>query len=130
MTLKPLSLLVVMLAAAAGAACADRAPASATEPAWLRAKITQFEQLPVGNPPRSILRTTYAGRTVYFVTPTCCDIPSELYEASGQLICFPGGGFAGGDGRCPGFALPPDATVVWRDARTTAQQPESTPARK
>jgi hypothetical protein len=83
--------------------------------------------LPVANPPRAILRTTYAGRTVYFVSATCCDIPSELYEESGALICFPNGGFAGGDGRCPGFTLSPDSATVWRDARTpaTRAQPSS-----
>jgi len=92
--------------------------AEPTQPDWLKAKITQFEQLPAANPPRSILRTVYAGRTVYLVTAICCDIPAELYEESGQLICFPYGGFAGGDGRCPTFSLPPDGVTVWRDSRT------------
>jgi hypothetical protein len=92
--------------------------ATSSQPAWVQATISRYAGLPVASPPRAILRTTYSGRTVYFVTATCCDIPSELYEESGELICFPDGGFAGGDGRCPSFTLPPNSVTVWRDARS------------
>ena len=91
--------------------------AEPAQPAWLRARIAQFEQLPPANPPRAVLRTTYAGLPAYFVTETCCDIPGELYDEAGQLLCYPTGGFAGGDGRCPSFALPPNSPVLWRDGR-------------
>lgn len=88
----------------------DRAP-------WLQSKISEYERLAPGNPPRAILRTTYEGKTVYYVTPTCCDIPSELYDERGALLCYPSGGFAGGDGRCPAFTLAASASAVWRDQR-------------
>lgn len=106
---------VLLLAAVASGCTATSGPPA--EPAWLQARISQFSHLPAANPPRAVLRTIYAGRTVYFVTPTCCDIPSELYEESGQLICFPSGGFAGGDGRCRDFTLSPNSATVWRDTR-------------
>jgi hypothetical protein len=92
-------------------------------PGWVQARIAGFERLPVANPPRAILRFVHAGRTVYYVTSTCCDIPSELYEESGQLLCFPGGGFAGGDGRCPGVVPPANAVTVWRDTRAALVRP-------
>jgi hypothetical protein len=88
-----------------------------SDPSWIRERIAQLEQLAPGNPPREIYRFQDTGRTVYYVTPTCCDIPSELYDEKGALICYPTGGFAGRDKRCPEFALPSDAQTVWRDAR-------------
>ena len=114
--MRALCLLAVALCVLVATACSVAAENPAL-PAWVQARISQYEGLPAANPPRAILRTSYQGRTAYFVTSTCCDIPSELYEESGQLICFPSGGFAGGDGRCPGFALPPNSATVWRDAR-------------
>jgi hypothetical protein len=107
---------LTFVVAIAAVACAAAAPPSSL-PVWLQTKIVQLEQFPVGQAPREIVRTTYSGRTVYFVPPRCCDIPSELYEESGALICYPNGGFAGGDGRCPSFSLPPNSVTVWRDAR-------------
>ena len=84
---------------------------------WLASKIAGFERSAPSSPPRAILRTTYQDKTAYYVTPACCDIPSELYDEQGALLCFPDGGFAGGDGKCPGFALAGNPREVWRDAR-------------
>jgi hypothetical protein len=47
--------------------------------------------------------TTYKGRTAYYYPPRCCDIPSRLLDEQHKLICYPSGGFAGGDGKCPQF---------------------------
>lgn len=88
------------------------------QPLWLQLKVAEIEKLPPQRPPRSIARMTFNGKTVYYVTPACCDIPSELYDDRGTLLCFPDGGFAGGDGRCSGFSLAPGAmSTVWRDER-------------
>jgi hypothetical protein len=106
-------LLVVLLVVAAVSACTALA-APSQMPEWLQVKVGELERLPRGQSPREIVRTSYAGRAVYYISPRCCDIPSELYEESGQLICYPDGGFAGGDGRCPSFALPPNSVTVWR----------------
>ena len=100
------------------------APALADEPkapAWLQDKITGFKNLPPFNPPRSIVATRHEGKKVYYVSAACCDIPSELYDESGTLLCYPDGGFAGGDGRCRSFFLGRAPTVtVWRDERSVA----------
>ena len=105
--------MAILLLAQACAALAEES----TRPPWLAEKITELSRLPVGNPPRRILRVSYQGRTAYYLTPTCCDIPSELYDEGGKLACYPSGGFAGGDGRCPGFALPDDPVIIWSDPR-------------
>lgn len=85
---------------------------------WAAAKVAEFQRLPPFNPPRSIERTLYQGKVVFHISPACCDIPSELYDDQGALLCFPTGGFAGGDGRRPGFRLDESqATPVRRDTR-------------
>jgi hypothetical protein len=89
------------------------------QPAWLKARIAEYQSVPPLNPPRSILRTTYRDKPAYYVSSACCDIPSELYDESGALICYPDGGFAGGDGKCPGFRFVESASsLVWRDERS------------
>lgn len=107
----------LVLVSGAGCAQAPPSPSLPSPPAWLQAKIAEYRRLPPSNPPRRIVRTTHEGRTVYYVFPTCCDIPSELYDDEGRLMCRPSGGFAGGDGKCPTFTLANSATPVWRDTR-------------
>ncbi len=87
---------------------------------WINDLIEKFESDPVANPPLSIWRYNYEGQTVYYVPPMCCDMFSRLYDASGNVICHPDGGFTGmGDGRCPDFfAKRTDGTLIWRDARS------------
>ena len=103
----------------------DARPAAgvrADAPAWLAQLIRQMERDPVANPPASVVRYQYKGRTVYYVPPRCCDVPSDLYDADGRLLCHPEGGITGrGDGRCPDFpAERADERVIWRDRRTPA----------
>jgi hypothetical protein len=96
------------------------APA-ATEaiPTWLQLRIADYERLAPFSPPRAILQVRYLGRTAYYVTPACCDIPSELLDDKGLLLCYADGGFAGGDGRCPSFTQVGNvARTVWRDTRS------------
>ena len=110
---KPLVAIVGL--ALLSAACAQ--PTAGARSPWLQTKISLHESLALSSPPRAILRTNYQGKTVYYVSPACCDIPSELYDEGGALLCFPEGGFAGGDGRCPTFVLPDNAATVWSDRR-------------
>jgi len=101
-------------------------PQPAAPPAWLQGKIAEYEKLPPFNPPRSIVATKHGGKTVYFVSAACCDIPSELYDEKGTLLCYPTGGFAGGDGGCPAFVpgrMP--MTTVWRDNRAASHSSSS-----
>jgi hypothetical protein len=105
--------LVLPLSAAVSHEVAAKGP-----PAWLQKKIAHFQKLPLANPPRSVWRTAYEGQPAYYLPAICCDIPSELYNARGQLLCYPSGGFAGGDGRCPGFNFDEaTATPIWQDRR-------------
>ena len=104
----------VALLALAAAACATR---NADLPNSLRERVSEFQSLPPAQPPRAIYRTSYRGLPAFFVTSACCDIPSELYDESGNLICYPGGSIMGRDERCPGYGLPTSAALVWRDGR-------------
>jgi hypothetical protein len=95
-------------------------PASAEDwPPFVDRLIAKHEAEPKRNPPGSIWRYEYKGRVVFYVPPSCCDMPSELYSSDGALICSPDGGMAGdGDGKCPDFF---DARtkerLVWSDKR-------------
>lgn len=97
-------------------------PVVSVRPAWLTGKIAGYESAPISNPPRSIHRAGWKGATVYYVPPVCCDIPSEVYDEKGALLCYASGGFAGGDGRCPGFSTE-GMTLLWQDPRGPATPP-------
>ena len=100
------------------AGCAPSVPAG--NPAWVDELIRKFQNEPAGNPPHSIWRYDYNGKTVYYVPPQCCDQYSVLYDASGEEICAPDGGLTGrGDGRCPDFfEKRTGEKLVWQDTRT------------
>ncbi len=91
-----------------------------TNPAWVDKLIKQYESEPVGNPPQSIWSYEYNGQAVYFVPAQCCDQYSSLYDASGNVICAPDGGFTGrGDGKCPDFFdQRTNEQLIWKDSRT------------
>ena len=113
--------IAICLVAAVLAACASPPPVvvDLVQPPFVDALIARLQAEPVANPPASVWRYHYAGRTVFYVPPKCCDFPSELYEADGDVICQPDGGLTGrGDGRCPDFhATRRDGVRVWLDPR-------------
>lgn len=88
-------------------------------PRFVDQLIAQFKSEPVSNPPRSIWRYNYEGRVVFYVPPVCCDIPSDLYDSDGRLICSPDGGITGrGGGTCPDFfSMRTQESRVWYDER-------------
>lgn len=92
---------------------------SAGTPAWLTKMIAEYASKPVERPPASIYRYDYQGQLVYYVPPPCCDQYSRLFDASGQLLCAPDGGFTGrGDGKCPDFIdRRKNEFLVWQDSR-------------
>lgn len=94
-------------------------PAAAPLPEWISALITQYERERIANPQREIFRYKFDGKIVYYVPPICCDIPSQLFNEEGQLMCYPDGGFTGrGDDRCPTFhRLKRAEQLVWKDGR-------------
>lgn len=99
-------------------ACAQPKPQRDVPP-WVSALIAKLESEPVANPPAFIARYVYRGDTVYYLPPRCCDIPSEVFNKVGEVICAADGGMTGGgDGRCADFfETRREESVVWRDRR-------------
>jgi hypothetical protein len=81
--------------------------------------IAALEAAPKKDPPAAVWSYTYKGDLVFYVPPSCCDVPSELYDSAGTLLCSPDGGFTGkGDGRCPDFfATRNNGKRLWADPR-------------
>jgi len=121
----PLSGMVAAVAACliiGAAGCADLG--TPTEivpgiPAWLQTLISRYQAAPLGTAPVAVWQYQFKGETVYYVPAPCCDRFNVIYDAAGNVICAPDGGFSGaGDGRCPEFRR--EATnevLVWRDNR-------------
>lgn len=86
---------------------------------WLSQKIQQLQQDKPANPPAKIYRYTYNNQEVYYLTSRCCDIPGQLYDREGNILCEPDGGITGrGDGRCPDFfEKRTNETLIWEDKR-------------
>ncbi len=99
-----------------------QASVDAALPDRLKGLIAELEGQSPANPPFSITRYEYKGETVYYQTPACCDLFSNLYDAEGKLIAHPDGGITGeGDGRAPLFSLTRKMPLpVWQDARLEA----------
>jgi hypothetical protein len=109
-----LALLTITLAA-----CGEGSPAAQTPaiPAAVMNRIQQIQKEMPANGPPYLARYRYKGKLVYYIPPRCCDMMSELYDASGQLICHPDGGFTGlGDRRCGDFlSQRTEETILWRN---------------
>jgi len=81
--------------------------------------IAKYQQAPKENPPRKVYSYQYKGQTVYYVTPPCCDMFSDLYDGDCKLLGHPDGGITGkGDGTLPDFSTTrSNEIVVWEDKR-------------
>lgn len=107
----------------ASLACAAGEPSNTAtpgaNPAWLNGVIQQLKNQPVANPPASVNRYDYNGKTVYYVPPQYADIWSTLYSADGEIIAHPDGGISGnGDGRAQDFFQKRKSeTTIWEDQR-------------
>lgn len=115
---------MVFVVALTLAACSSGQSTNATaakqeNPAWLNKLIEELSKEAPANPPAKIYRYTYGGQEVYFLTGRCCDVPSQLFDAAGNILCEPDGGITGrGDGRCPDFfEQRQNETIVWEDKR-------------
>lgn len=87
-------------------------------PDWLQDEINEYENQPLISSPITIYQTHYEDKSTYYIPARCCDIPSQLRDEKGLLICYPSGGFAGGDGKCPSFSFMHDSSsIVWRNKR-------------
>lgn len=113
-----LASILILLAAVVGCA-----PAVEGElPPFVMQRIERYSAGPVSNPPAAIWRYTYKGRVVFYLPPSCCDVPGELYDGDGNVICGPDGGLTGaGDGNCADFfGQRSDGVRVWHDTRAGA----------
>lgn len=111
------------------ASTASAVPASEFPPQFVQDLIARYKQAPAGSNPGSIWRYQYNGQVVYFITRSeCCDIPSQLYTANGELLCEPDGGIDGaGDGTCPTFFVERTSEqLIWRDERVIPERSEPT----
>jgi hypothetical protein len=88
-------------------------------PVCVQKMISQYKQEEKQNPPRQIFSYLYKGKTVYYVTPPCCDFFSDLYDSNCNLIGHPDGGFTGrGDGVIIDFReLRTNEKLIWKDKR-------------
>ena len=113
-------LVLVLIVLAVGCSPSTEPTKEPTNPPWVSKLIAEFQAQPVGNPPQSIWHYEFAGKTVYYVPPQCCDMFGMLYDADGTYLCAPDGGIDGrGDGRCPNFhAERTNERLVWKDLRT------------
>src|SRR4051794_17552749 len=117
------AVLVLVAPAVAGGAAPDL-------PDWLAARPRATPARPADRLPAWIARYEYDGRTVYYFPPRCCDIPSELYDAAGNLLCRPDGGFVDGDERCPDFLTRRrGGETVWPAGRGQSSPSTSNPDR-
>ncbi|MFD1185458.1 DUF6970 domain-containing protein [Pontibacter rugosus] len=119
-----LGLSIALIACSSGAsasATSASSPASteADNPAWLNELIQELKAAEPTNPPAKIYSYTYDYQTVYYLTGHCCDFPSKLYDARGNLYCEPDGGITGkGDGRCSDFLeRRENEKLIWEDKR-------------
>ncbi|MCH7705747.1 MAG: hypothetical protein IIB33_01720 [Chloroflexi bacterium] len=87
---------------------------------WQAALIRRLENEPVADPPASLTRYEYKGQAVYYLPPRCCDMFSDLYDDSGNIIGHPDGGITGqGDGRGPDVLAGRESErFVWKDRRS------------
>jgi len=88
-------------------------------PAWLTTRIKAVLGERKRNPITRILRYSYGGQTVYYISAPCCDQYSEVFDTKGKLVCHPDGGITGkGDGQCSDFEKrKSNEKVVWQDPR-------------
>jgi len=86
-------------------------------PDFLQDIIVSLESERPENAPEEIWQFVLEERTVFYIAPRyCCDLPSILYDATGNVICHPDGGIVGaGDGQCLDFfKLRSDGVRLWR----------------
>lgn len=92
-------------------------------PECIQHRINDIAGEPVWNPPASISKYIYHGKTTYLFSSNCCDQFNSLYDESCNHICAPSGGFTGrGDGKCLDFDTEGKFLGrVWVDSRSRGQ---------
>jgi hypothetical protein len=79
-------------------------PVKDSLPACVRGLINKAMNEQPPTTPLQVDEYSFNSKTVYLVTPPCCDFFNEVYDDSCKIICAPSGGITGkGDGKCPDF---------------------------
>jgi hypothetical protein len=110
------------ISAAVLVACSAGSVQDAAIPGWLQQRISAYEAGPEHESAAAIWQIRHEGAIAYYVVAPCCDQFNPLWNAKGDTLCHPSGGFAGhGDGKCP---APKDAgseaRLLWSDPRKPA----------
>jgi len=105
-------------------ACAQSSSIQTERPAWLSAKIGEYESGPARQAPIEIWQLMHKGQIAYYFVSPCCDQYNPLFAASGQILCNPSGGFSGGgDGKCPKPADPGSkVNFVWAHPKSGSHE--------
>ncbi|MDO5653558.1 MAG: hypothetical protein Q4G39_05585 [Brachymonas sp.] len=97
---------VVVSASLFLSACTTPGKVATSEPVptWLQTRIASYAAHKTP-PVVAVHAWNYQGQTVYETLAGCCDRFNELFDAQGEYLCAPSGGFTGmGDGKCPDAA--------------------------
>ena len=86
-------------------------------PQCMITKIDSIKMNTKTNPPASVIRYTYKGYSVFYITTGCCDQFNPVYNSDCIYIGAPDGGITGkGDGKIPDFfANATNKKVVWEN---------------
>jgi hypothetical protein len=93
--------------------------ASKEMPKCVENLIHQTKEEGVSNPTSKVYRYLYQGKTVYYISPECCDSPSTLVDEKCNVLCSPDGSFTGnGDGQCTDFVASRSAEkLIWQASK-------------
>lgn len=118
-TMKSLPICLSLLCLIVIISCNKKSSITTEIPACIEAKIEEFKQQPVQNPPVEIWKwETKGGENYYYITSPCCDQYNYIHDENCNEICAPDGGITGdGDGNCPDFEENVVQTLVWKDNR-------------
>jgi hypothetical protein len=88
-------------------------------PSCISDKIIEMQTAPITNPESTVYEYVYNGQKVYYIPPTCCDFPSQLYDENCNLLCRPDGGKSGlENNRCKDFfEKRTNEKLIWKDER-------------
>ncbi len=113
--------LLIFIISVSIAACTNKnlPQQSDTIPAAIQKKIDDIKKADVQNPPTVVYSYDYKGEKVFYFSAPCCDRYSDLFNAKGEIICHPDGGFTGkGDGECSDFGEKrANEVLIWKDER-------------
>ncbi|RQP25529.1 DUF6970 domain-containing protein [Piscinibacter terrae] len=117
-------IVALALLMSASAFAQDRVPRDGL-PSWLVSKMKRYDGLPEEQAPLGIWQITREGQPAYLEIAPCCDQYNPLFDAKGQRICAPTGGFhGGGDMKCPNPADPrTKVRLVWVHPKSADQNP-------